>query len=181
MALTFPTAVLRATAWRLRAACRPGTGIDPEIFFPAGEPGNRYDGRNRAALDVCARCPVQTECLAEALERIPYGIAGGMTARERARLRARRRPAVEAEGGGPAPRTSAPDPALPRAVTRARGIELLLAGRRREDIARTLDVAQRTVDRWAVLPEVRPHMPERVIIGGISRREAARMGARRVS
>jgi S-DNA-T family DNA segregation ATPase FtsK/SpoIIIE len=36
---------------------------------------------------VCARCPVRSECLTDALSRIPHGIAGGLTADERRALR----------------------------------------------------------------------------------------------
>ena len=85
MALTFPTDVVAAQDWRARAACRPGSGIDPEIFFPLTQSGP--DGppttQEAAALAVCARCPVVAECLAFALTALPHGVAGGMTARQR--------------------------------------------------------------------------------------------------
>ena len=71
--------------WRARAACR---GSDPELFFPTAESGPVRAGQVAAAKAVCARCPVRAACLAEALARIPYGIAGGLTEYERRRLRA---------------------------------------------------------------------------------------------
>ena len=47
--------------------------------------------QNRAKA-VCMRCPVRTECLADALDnRIEFGVWGGMTERERRAL-LRRRP-----------------------------------------------------------------------------------------
>jgi WhiB family redox-sensing transcriptional regulator len=69
--------------WRQRAACaRPG--IDPEWFFP--EPGHQ----GKRAKRICARCPVRDACLAAALaipEAEDHGVRGGLTARERLRLR----------------------------------------------------------------------------------------------
>ncbi len=72
--------------WRTRAAC---LDVDPELFFPAAEVGPVHDAQVAAAKSVCARCPVRAECLAEALDRIPYGIAGGLTEDERRALRHR--------------------------------------------------------------------------------------------
>ena len=67
-------------AWRDRAACRD---VEPELFFPAAEDGAARHAQVQAAKAVCAGCPVRVECLAEALARIPYGIAGGLTEHER--------------------------------------------------------------------------------------------------
>jgi WhiB family redox-sensing transcriptional regulator len=84
-AALFPT----PADWRQRAACtRPG--IDPEWFFPE-------HGRSaRRAKRICARCPVQAPCLADALATSPWddvhgGIRAGTTARERERMRRRAR------------------------------------------------------------------------------------------
>lgn len=67
-----------------RAACLI---MDPDELF----------GDNSAqqhAKGTCAGCPIQTACLAYALdERIEHGLWGGMTERERRAL-LRRRPAV---------------------------------------------------------------------------------------
>jgi len=192
MPYTFPGAVVRAHDWRARALC---AGADPEIFFPAGEPGNRYDARNARALAMCGNCPVLDECQRWALDSgLEYGIAGGLTAVERRRLLGRRadvRAALEAEadaageGADSAPREDVPgrNPLLSgkRGVeTRARGIAMLIEGVTITEITLQLDVNRRTVERWAARPDVKARrvVPVRT---GISRREAARMGARRVS
>jgi hypothetical protein len=70
--------------WRSRAAC---VGTSPDLFFPTAESGVVYRAQVAAAKAVCSRCVVTAECLTFALERMPYGIAGGLTAEER---RARR-------------------------------------------------------------------------------------------
>lgn len=70
--------------WRRVAACRD---VDPEWFFPASEKGPDHDEQVERAKHVCAGCPVRAECLVEALARIPYGIAGGLTEEERRVLR----------------------------------------------------------------------------------------------
>lgn len=68
-------------AWVSRAVCR---GVDPELLFVRG-------AAQRAATVICRHCPVQVECLADALDnRVPFGVWGGLTERERrALLRAR--------------------------------------------------------------------------------------------
>lgn len=72
--------------WRSRAAC---LRTDPELFFPVAKSGPVHDTQVTAAKAVCAGCPVVAECLAEALVRIPDGIAGGLTAVERGALHRR--------------------------------------------------------------------------------------------
>jgi WhiB family redox-sensing transcriptional regulator len=68
--------------WALRAACR---NDKPDQLFVRGAEQNK-------AKQVCAGCPVRTECLAEALDnQIEWGVWGGMTERERRAL-LRRRP-----------------------------------------------------------------------------------------
>lgn len=60
-----------------------------ELWFGTETPlGGRGSGRTvsqtRAAKAICAVCPVLEECRAWALEsRVPFGILGGMTERER--------------------------------------------------------------------------------------------------
>jgi WhiB family redox-sensing transcriptional regulator len=74
--------------WRLDALCAE---TDPEAFFP--EKG----GSTREAKRVCTGCTVRAECLEFALtndER--FGIWGGLSERERRRLRLQRRDAVSA-------------------------------------------------------------------------------------
>jgi WhiB family redox-sensing transcriptional regulator len=74
--------------WRLDALCAE---TDPEAFFP--EKG----GSTREAKRVCTGCAVRAECLESALtndER--FGIWGGLSERERRRLRLQRRDSVSA-------------------------------------------------------------------------------------
>ena len=74
--------------WRLDALCAE---TDPEAFFP--EKG----GSTREAKRVCTGCSVRTECLEAALtndER--FGIWGGLSERERRRLRLQRRDIISA-------------------------------------------------------------------------------------
>jgi len=61
--------------WVVFAACRDA---DPELFFPA------TPSEERAALAVCATCPVQVECRAYSLDAREYfGVWGGETERDR--------------------------------------------------------------------------------------------------
>lgn len=70
---------------RRKPAC---WGVEPEVFFgpadsPAGKPLYAWE---RRALAVCAGCPMETACLAEALAYSAdeqYGVVGGMTAGQR--------------------------------------------------------------------------------------------------
>ncbi|MEC3977449.1 WhiB family transcriptional regulator [Amycolatopsis sp. H20-H5] len=76
------------TEWPESAACRDE---DPELFFPVSDvgPGARQVEQARA---VCARCPVQAQCLRHALDSgLDHGVFGGTTERERRTL-ARRTP-----------------------------------------------------------------------------------------
>ena len=66
--------------WREHAACRDH---DPELWFPVATTGTAYHQQVAAAKTVCRACPVTLDCLTEALARIPYGIAAGLTADER--------------------------------------------------------------------------------------------------
>jgi WhiB family redox-sensing transcriptional regulator len=64
--------------WAAYASCR---SLDPDLFFPVSE------GSPDEALKVCRACPVREECLEWALDtRVPYGIWGGHTERERRRM-----------------------------------------------------------------------------------------------
>ena len=67
--------------WQERALCAQ---TDPEAFFP--EKG----GSTREAKKICAGCEVRAECLEYALVRDErFGIWGGMSERERRRMRRR--------------------------------------------------------------------------------------------
>lgn len=60
---------------------------DPDDLFVKG-------AAQQQAKEVCQRCPVIAECLAEALDnRTEFGVWGGMTERERRAL-LRRNPTV---------------------------------------------------------------------------------------
>ncbi|HEX6518526.1 MAG TPA: WhiB family transcriptional regulator [Streptosporangiaceae bacterium] len=75
----------RTAAWRWSGACR---GSDPELFFPEGS-GRHAAQQERAAKQVCGRCPVRAVCLAWALTRPEAeGIWGGTSPFERRLLRA---------------------------------------------------------------------------------------------
>ncbi len=69
--------------WRDRAACR---GIEPATFFPIDDEGIAR------AKELCAACPVRTDCLEFALAAREWeGIWGGLTEVERRRLHRQRR------------------------------------------------------------------------------------------
>lgn len=79
---------MTGTEWTHRAACRDE---DPELFFPVSEvgPGARQVEQAKA---VCARCPVQRECLEFALDNgLGDGVFGGLTGDERRKLAAAQR------------------------------------------------------------------------------------------
>jgi WhiB family redox-sensing transcriptional regulator len=64
-----------------RAACR---GEDPAVFFPS------VGGNAAKARAICSVCPVRPECLAYALaDPESAGVWGGITERERRKLRGR--------------------------------------------------------------------------------------------
>lgn len=75
--------------WWQDAAC---IGMDLAMFFPG--PGRQSGPVNpaRKAKQVCADCPVRSDCLAEAVEiesandAARIGIRGGLSADERRRL-----------------------------------------------------------------------------------------------
>ena len=65
--------------WQLRANCM---GVDPELFFP--ERGSS----TREAKEVCRGCVVAQDCLEFAIANgEKFGIWGGMSERERRRVR----------------------------------------------------------------------------------------------
>src|SRR5215472_16852499 len=69
--------------WRLAAACR---SCDPDLFFPVSSSGRAME-QVAEAKEICARCPVQPECLAFALRtRQVHGVWGGTSQEERSRL-----------------------------------------------------------------------------------------------
>jgi WhiB family redox-sensing transcriptional regulator len=75
--------VLQAVpAWQRQANCM---GVDPDLFFP------ERGASTREAKEVCRGCVVREECLEYALSNgEKFGIWGGMSERERRRIRRRR-------------------------------------------------------------------------------------------
>jgi WhiB family redox-sensing transcriptional regulator len=70
------------TGWKRQANCM---GVDPDLFFP--ERGSS----TREAKEVCRGCVVQEACLEFALTNgEKFGIWGGLSERERRRIRRRR-------------------------------------------------------------------------------------------
>ena len=68
--------------WMVHAAC---TGADPDLFF--GEAGSP----SKEAKEVCRGCEVRIDCLEYALQNgEKFGIWGGMSERERRRIRRQR-------------------------------------------------------------------------------------------
>jgi WhiB family redox-sensing transcriptional regulator len=70
------------TSWQQYANC---LGVDPDLFFP------ERGASTREAKEVCRGCVVQTDCLEYALANAEkFGIWGGMSERERRRIRRQR-------------------------------------------------------------------------------------------
>jgi WhiB family redox-sensing transcriptional regulator len=68
--------------WQERANC---LGVDPDLFFP------ERGASTKEAKGVCGGCEVRLECLEYALRHgEKFGIWGGMSERERRRLRRQR-------------------------------------------------------------------------------------------
>jgi len=67
--------------WRDSALCRQ---VDSELFFSNSPTDQRHAKR------VCASCPVRAQCLEYALVALPHGVAGGLTASQRRKLRTSR-------------------------------------------------------------------------------------------
>ncbi|HEX2701037.1 MAG TPA: WhiB family transcriptional regulator [Acidimicrobiales bacterium] len=66
-------------SWQDQANCM---GVDPDLFFP------ERGASTREAKEVCRGCVVRIDCLEYALDNAEkFGIWGGMSERERRRLR----------------------------------------------------------------------------------------------
>jgi WhiB family redox-sensing transcriptional regulator len=71
-----------ASRWQERANC---LGVDPDLFFP------ERGASTREAKGVCRGCEVRVECLEYALAQgEKFGIWGGLSERERRRVRRQR-------------------------------------------------------------------------------------------
>tara|TARA_Y100000815_G_scaffold264335_1_gene279866 strand:- start:215 stop:529 length:315 start_codon:yes stop_codon:yes gene_type:complete len=70
------------TDWKDYSNC---LGVDPDLFFP------ERGASTREAKEVCRSCVVQNDCLEYALQNgEKFGIWGGMSERERRRIRRQR-------------------------------------------------------------------------------------------
>ena len=79
------------TSWQEFANC---LGVDPDLFFP------ERGASTREAKEVCRGCVVRPDCLEFALANgEKFGIWGGMSERERRRIRRQR--ALERQQAGP--------------------------------------------------------------------------------
>ena len=82
-------------SWHDFANC---LGVDPDLFFP------ERGASTKEAKEVCRGCVVRGDCLVYALQNgEKFGIWGGMSERERRRIRRQRalaRAAAAAEVGG---------------------------------------------------------------------------------
>ena len=68
--------------WQERANC---LGVDPDLFFP------ERGASTREAKEVCRGCVVREDCLEYALANgEKFGIWGGLSERERRRIRRQR-------------------------------------------------------------------------------------------
>ncbi|GAA3948072.1 WhiB family transcriptional regulator [Microbacterium soli] len=75
----FTETLLHPEPWMQWASC---ADVDPDAFFP--EKG----GSTKDAKSICAGCAVQAECLEYALQHDErFGIWGGLSERERRRLK----------------------------------------------------------------------------------------------
>ncbi len=82
---------LEDRGWQARANCM---GVDPDLFFP------ERGASTREAKEVCRGCVVRDECLEYALDNgEKFGIWGGMSERERRRLRRARAIERRAQAG----------------------------------------------------------------------------------
>jgi hypothetical protein len=90
--------------WRLDASC---TEYDPDMWFSEN---TGWTSLNKHAIKICATCPVKKICLDKAMEDEAggdvlsenHGIFGGLSARERSRIRR------EKERGGVESKDSTP-------------------------------------------------------------------------
>jgi WhiB family redox-sensing transcriptional regulator len=74
-------------AWQDLANCR---GADPDLFFP------ERGASTRTAKGICRECSVRNECLEFAIvSSEKFGIWGGLSERERRKIRRQRAVAAE--------------------------------------------------------------------------------------
>lgn len=72
--------------WMSEGSCADLPGAD-KIFFPVIPQGSNGKIENARAKAICKGCPVRLHCLSYAIaHKIPYGVWGGLSARERGRI-----------------------------------------------------------------------------------------------
>ncbi len=127
------------------------------MFFPVAESGPELEQAVAAAKRVCAGCPVRAECAGWAIDALPHGVAGGMSAEERHQAR-RARPAGRTSACSTAAPWEVPAellagaralPARHRSPVIAAGKTAIARGVARDRVAAEFGVTRRTVDRWA--------------------------------
>ena len=75
----FSSPEVEIRSWQSRANCM---GVDPELFFP------ERGASTREAKEVCRGCVVRSDCLEYALANgEKFGIWGGLSERERRKVR----------------------------------------------------------------------------------------------
>lgn len=98
-----PDTLELSDTWRAQGACA-SPWIDPEAMFPSSAPGELAH-----AKQICAACPVRTDCGRWAIEkRIEFGVWGGMSESERRTILRRRAERLRILSG------EAPRPVVPR-------------------------------------------------------------------
>ncbi len=76
------------TSWMKDANCK---SAGPDIFFPGSGAHDRdANKKRREALLLCWGCDVRSECLEYALKHESKGLWGGMTDRQRRKIRRQR-------------------------------------------------------------------------------------------
>lgn len=80
-----PAPIEESYAWQWQGSCM---GKDSSVFFsPEAERGAKRQRREAAAKAVCASCPVIERCREHAIDvQEPYGVWGGLTEAERAKI-----------------------------------------------------------------------------------------------
>jgi len=79
--------------WESHAVCAQ---TDPEVFFP------KKGGSTRKSKNICLSCPVQKDCLANALiHNYEHGILGGKSAGERRALNRKAKDIIAKKTDGP--------------------------------------------------------------------------------
>lgn len=85
-----PHRIVTPLPWMAQADCRDWP---VDVFFP--EPWSGENGR--LAKSICAECPVRETCAEHGIANETYGIWGGLSERERRRIRKQRRLATAGE------------------------------------------------------------------------------------